>query len=515
MNGNIKYIGQTTRFTKMKNKIVENTSFRDFLVEKNLKIPSSHRMCTKNMTAGFKSAAKYDRAQPTYDPVAWQLSCEWVRYHFSPYVRASRTMTQEEVIRELDKTTSSGFPWSLEFHNKKEMLESSASSVIDWYWEYISQGNAILDPCLKEQALESELNSEMRYHPIWTCAQKVEMRPIDKLKANSIRTFTAAPIEHTVALARLCLDFNNLFYDADETWSFVGRSKFAQGWNKLIERLLKYNLGLEFDASSWDSSCFQLAMIDQLEFRWESLDPDFKTLDNRRRLVTLYEEIIWSVIVMENGELVWKNTGNPSGSGNTIVDNTMILYRVIAYCWIRACPPEKRTYSAYHDNVEGVLNGDDNDLAISETARSFFTIENIVKYAAELGVKMTTPCTTFQPIETLSFLSQNTVRMYNLWMPSPDTEKVLCSLWFGSDINDVRWHLLRASALYIDSWANLETRHILHSYIDYLCRRFKNQMVGEVNGLPMRDIFHNIKSDSWCLRLYAGYESKECYLVRA
>lgn len=488
VNNNVDHVGWTTRVAKMDNKVTENIAFRDFMDEYHIPYPQSHRWVVKNIHAGFRSCAKYDRPQPTYDKKAWALACTWARTHFGPYVRGSKIIEQEEAIGELEKTSSAGFPWNLQFHTKAEMLATECKSVIDWYWNEL-------------------VATETSYHPIWTCTQKVEMRPIEKLQANSIRTFTASPIEHTVALTRLCLHFNNLFYDADRTWSFVGRTKFARGWHHLIERLRRFPLGWDFDASSWDSSVFEQALLDQMEFRWESLESQYKTPETRTRLERLYQEIIHSYIVLENGELVQKHTGNPSGSANTIVDNTMVLYRVLAYCWIRACPEELCNYPSYHENVEGSLNGDDNTLTRSEDVASFFNAENIIKFSAELGVVMSTPNEKPLPAEQLSFLSQTTVRMFGFWLPCPDTEKILCSLWWGSEVDDVRWHLLRAGALYVESWPNLTCRKIIHDYISYLMRRFGDRMYGTINGIPCEHILMGIKDDRWCLQLYTGMET--------
>jgi len=506
--GNVLPVGKTTRFAKMSNKTCLNSSFQDFMEEFGIEKPQGYRMVQKNMDAGFISCAKYDRPQPKFDSSSWKLACDWCRSHFGLAMRGSKVSTREEVLLALNKTTSAGFPWSLQYHDKNEMLESECAGVIDWYWDSI--GVSVEREREGDPPLE---HADGTYHPIWTCTQKVELRSAEKLDKNSIRTFTAAPIEHTVATNRLCLDFNNLFYAAEDTWSFVGRSKFAGGWHKLITRLLKHTEGIELDAKSYDASVFQRALLDQLEIRWEFLQTCDRTAANRARLVRLYEEIIWSYIVLENGELVRKSTGNPSGSANTIVDNTMVLFRVLAYCWVRGAPEHLRTYSEFMKNVEGALNGDDNDLAVAEPCRSFFNVDKITEYANELGVTMTAEHHDFLPIAQLTFLSQNSVKMFGMWMPSPSRDRLLSSVWLAADIDDPRWHLLRASAMLMDGWANLECRKIMRQYIEYLLNKYRTQMLGEVNGVTMDAISNNIKSDAWCLRLYTGHELSGCITI--
>lgn len=497
-NGTVKYLGRTIRRTKLDNKVTENVSFRKFMDLEHLPEPTSHRMVLKNMIAGFISCAKYDRPQPIgFCRQSWELACSWVRSHFGPWVRGSQVLTQDEAITELEKSTSTGFPWNLVYFNKREFLAVPENlDILTIYWDHITntpvQWGVIIDG---------------EYHPIWTCSEKVEMRSVEKLMKNSIRTFTAAPIEHTVAATRLCLDFNNKFYSTRDTWSFVGQSKFFCGWDRLEQRMSKHVEGLEFDASSWDASVFDEALLDQMNFRYECLEIEEQTPTNLRRLENIYNEVINSVIVMENGELIMKSTGMPSGFANTIVDNTMILFRVIAYAWIRSCP-YPATYLDFMEKVEGALNGDDNNLAISRESRTHFNAETISMYVAELGIKFETPNKEFRPVEQLTFLSQEAIKYGSLWLPAPDTEKVLCSLWWGSDTDDIRWHLLRAAALYVDSWANVKCRKIIGKYIDFVCTRYRRELRGTVNGIPTQEIFHNIKSDAWCYQLYTGQEGK-------
>jgi hypothetical protein len=119
-----------------------------------------------------------------------------------------------------------------------------------------------------------------------------------KLLENKIRTFTASPVEHSVALNRFCLDMNNRFYRSHgKTWSFVGCSKFLQGWNALFARLGIHPFAFELDESEYDSSLFVRAMYGQMEIRWDMLADEHKTAENSLRFQRLYDDIVHSVIV--------------------------------------------------------------------------------------------------------------------------------------------------------------------------------------------------------------------------
>lgn len=494
VKGFIDYVGKCNRFVPFKDQEVVNSSFALYLKLQNLKKPSNYRKALPNREASYISASKYDKAQPVLDEGAWELAGDWTLRHFYPFMGGSGVLDQETTIGELDKTTSCGYPWNLKFHNKGELLaDARASAVISDYWNTISGGNCD------------------RIIPIWTVSQKVEMRDVDKLRLNKIRTFTACPIELSVATNRLCLDMNNRFYASNnQTWSFVGSSTFLQGWDRLYRRLIIHPNAFELDESEYDSSLFGRALYGQQEIRWELLDSTYRTPSNARALGEVYDNIVHSVCVLENGELFQKHTGNPSGSSNTIVDNTMILFRLFAYAWIVLCKErgEKPDYEVFMANVEAALNGDDNTFTVSDTYVGLFNPTTIGRVWTEIGVTTKTPCSTPRPLKDVSFLSHtfDWDDDLSLWMPVPETEKVLASLLFNSKYNDNRWHYLRACALRITSYGNKECRKIIAGYIEFLNKEYSAQMYGSFNDIDIKHIRGLWRSDAAIEALYCGQE---------
>jgi hypothetical protein len=98
-----------------------------------------------------------------------------------------------------------------------------------------------------------------------------------------------------------------------------------------------------------------------------------------------------------------------------------------------------------------------------------------------------------------------------MWYPSPDFDKVLSSLMFGSTLSDVRWHYLRACALRLDAYGNTRCRNVLSDYIDYLNNNHSDYLVGSVTQkgviIQMSEIKSIWKSDEWIDNLYSGKES--------
>ncbi len=526
VNGQCDFITQVHRRVKYVDEEQPNTSLDEFCAEKKLSVGSAYRMVVPNLAASFKSVAKYDKVQPQLNEKSWALAGEWTKQHFARHMGGSAILDELTCRREADRSTSAGYPLSLEYKTKGDFLDEGPTNLLEDFWKSLAD------------------EGERTMRPIWTCSQKRELRAAEKLLANKIRTFTASPIEHSIALNRYCLDMNTKFYQSNnKTWSFVGCSKFLQGWNALFARLAKHPNAYELDESEYDSSLFAKAMYGQMEIRWCMLAEEHKTPENFRRFKRLYDDIIHSVIVLENGELIQKHTGNPSGSANTIVDNTMILFRLFAYAWIELAEKEfgaknaaayaaancadisQRDYDgeifgSYEDfvgNVEAALNGDDNTFTVSNLCNPWFNPKTIAPIWSGIGITTKTPCFESRQLKDVQFLSQGFREENGIWLPVPDTDRVLCSLRWGSSDNDVRWHLMRAYALRIDSWANLECRSFIQQYIEWIWKHpeYKEQLNGEINGLRMSDIDAMYKSNDWCRALYTGLEEKGSPLVSA
>jgi hypothetical protein len=263
------------------------------------------------------------------------------------------------------------------------------------------------------------------------------------------------------------------------------------------------------------------------------------------------------------GDVVVKDTGNPSGQGNTIIDNTMLLYRFLCYAfiilWRREHSQDKsrieqiqailvscndkddsdideealeeeldrllshRLSQGYmHNNSVFVLNGDDNDFSVCEDIIGWFNARNVAEIWSGIGITTKSPCWEPRPIQDLEFLSQHTVysAKYNKYLPAPEHERIMDSLLYGSESTDVRWSLLRAYALRIESFANEKTRAEIWSYIQYIWKTYKHELGGYVKipstGQPLSydDITQTLMNDRELEMLYCGIESDSSTLLR-
>jgi len=481
----------------MNAKEVRNESFYEYCQSKNIPFTFSYRQVRPNLAAMFKSFAKYDRFQPQLDHKLWRLAGSWVNEHYRVALQGSRLLPTDDVLQEMDKTTSAGYPWSLEYTDKSDFLENGPRAMIDDYWTQLG-------------------SSEIETVPIWTCSQKRELRSLEKISLNKHRTFTGGPIEFTVASNRFTLDMNNNFYGCRDTYSFVGCTKFLRQWDGMYRRLDRHPNGFELDEQDYDSSLFQVALEGVRDLRWDNMCVSDKTPENCLRFHRLYSYIIHSCVVLENAWLVLKHTGNPSGSNNTISDNTLLLTWLLFYAWlvIHAKLGIPTSYQDFRNHVEAALVGDDNTFTVSNEKVGIFNAQSIMSVWSEIGVIAKTPSVKPQPVKMLKFLSNGFVywKRFDCWVPYPEADRVLSSLAWGSEVDDVRWHYMRACALRIDSYGNDICRVIIQDYIDYLMLHYRSQFHGVVRrpkvDIPWSMISSTYKTDSWIEGLYTGSEKE-------
>jgi len=508
---------------------------------------NKYQMCHPQPDSNYRGTSKYEREQPVLDAEAWHISGEWTYKHWLPYMSNSVVVDHDIATAEAIKTTSPGYPINLTYPKKGPYFASE---------EFISNQEEYWDRLATEDPIPT----------FWNLADKYELRSKEKLIYDPVtqsyywkcRAFCASSATHSHANSRLCHDMNRKFYQsAGRSASFVGATKYYGGWNRMICRLLKHQFGFELDESDFDASIFREALWGQCDLRFRMLRQDHQTPENMMRLHNLYYDIIHSIMVTPLGDVIVKDTGNPSGQGNTIVDNTMILYRLLCYAWILLWKKQhsgdltrklalqkqlvdneilndpnldevsveeeinlikKRALSHFnfHANVEMVLNGDDNTFSVSQECIGWFNARNVAEIWTDIGVTTKSPSWDPLPVEKLNFLSQSTRydERLGLYLPVPEYEKTMDSLLHANSNQDVRWSLLRAYALRIESWPNLKTREAIWSYINFIWVRHATQLGGSVmmpkgGMMTYAEIANILMSDRELEKLYGGLETSE------
>lgn len=431
---------------------------------------SEYALAFHSEIASINGMLKYDVLQPDVDLEVWGETLTWAEKHFMCMTN-SAIWDEDMAIAELDKSKSPGIPFNNWFKTKKEFFNWPLSNeFLDEYYE--------------------ELAGETCRGVLWNNVVKQEVRLVEKIERP--RVICAASVEHTYACNRVFGDMNQSFYESgsrQENWSFVGATKFRRGWDTLGNRLDRHPNKFEVDESAYDSSLFREAMWGMAEFRYRMLSPLHRTPENYNRIINLYQEIVNSVMVGPMGDLLMKNTGNPSGSSNTIVDNTIILYRLFCYAWIKLAPDYLCDQRSMHDHVEAALNGDDNTWSCSDEVLPWFNAQSVSMVWSDLGIKAQIGNSS-KLLDDCYFLSAKFFKVDGVYVPLPDWSRVMsCMCYNVRDPKSVKWSFLRACALRIELFWDGNYRPMLDNYIKWLLKRRLAQLKAPKNEFDPLDWF--------------------------
>jgi hypothetical protein len=412
-----------------------------------------------NQSAAYKSLAKYGKDILPLDEdqvKAMNLAWDFTERHFGVYMGNAKVMTQDEAIQHLDMSTSPGAPFTQFFATKKELFEADPKFV-EWLlndWEKMAQPG--------------------KWSCLFTNSLKEEVRPQEKIDDNSIRTFLSGGVDAVVHGTRLFVDMNERLYaSALKSSSAVGLSPYKGNWNKLFLKLNVFKNGYALDESQYDSSLRSYLMWACALLRWRMLRSEDRTVENLIRLRQYYRNLVWSLVIGPDGVIVMKKSGNPSGSVNTISDNTIILYALLAYAWIRLVPKDMQTLSAFEDNTAKALVGDDNTWTVSDIAHEYFNARTIIAEWKKIGITTTTDSLEPRCAADLDFLSAHTVFLKGKAVPVYDRDKLMTSLLYAPKEHlTPATTLERTAGLLSIGWVDLPFRRFCRDVIEWLMQEY-------------------------------------------
>jgi hypothetical protein len=389
----------------------------------------------------------------------------------------------EKVVNDLDKSTSPGYPFNLYYATKRDLLEKEPNFL---QWLHEDWDNMLKDT----------------YSFCWVNSLKEEIRPEEKTRLNKIRTFSAGAVDGTIHGNRLYADMNEKMNAAFlKTASGVSMSPLKGNWHKLMLKLMKFNKGYALDESEYDSTLASYLMWGCAWFRWNQLAPQFRTPENLQRHLCYYRNLVNSLIISPEGVLVMKLGGNPSGSVNTINDNTLILYVLMAYAWI-VLSPKNPSYEEFELNTAKVLVGDDNTWTVSDLAHHFFNGKNVIRVWSEIGITATTDCLEPRHPLDLDFLSATTILYGESYVPLYGRAKLMTSLLYSTKKKQSpSFTLLRAAALLQIGWTDAQFRIFCRSLIDWLLEEFDDLLYDDEEWIQAKTSIHG---DFELARLFTG-----------
>jgi hypothetical protein len=263
----------------------------------------------------------------------------------------------EDVLKDIDMTTSPGFPWSMlpGVSNKSDLLNHKRYAPIFLNWLSVFPKAA----------------AEGGHVTIWSMFLKSEMRESSKVRSNATRAVYSSDFAYTIWMNILCKEFNNGFYDLclNENYNTaVGVSPFSGGWHALAcQTILKCdNEPFEYvfsgDVGAFDFHVQNILQSGDTQIRVACSDWNARTRrfyehlvwENTHGLLACYDNEKNGVVVMTG---IYTKSFQKSGSPNTATSNT-IMHDIVTTHLYKKCDAnegsdyKRKIYS--DDNVAGV-----------------------------------------------------------------------------------------------------------------------------------------------------------------
>jgi hypothetical protein len=381
------------------------------------------------MPAYWKDVAKYHRSPLVlpgdFASVALDCFMEMAPWLFEE----QELISVSEVYYEVDKTKSSGPRLS---QKKGAYMNEDFSPSFP---QLVSACEALYDVAPEDFVA-----------PIWQVAIKDELRDKDRVLAMKTRTFMSAPIETILGNMRYVTNFNNRFVDNCLKFpSTLGIDKFHGGWEELALYLGKEDrFYFSGDGARFDSSVGIVHLSINSHLRCQSV-----AKKHRRHIRNLYSETAFTPLVMGDGFVRVKNSGNPSGSLNTSIDNGISLMASVFYALKEIFGKDKALALLKSGDVRFVTNGDDLFFSVASTVYFDGLVEKIVLGLASTGMTYSFD----EPTASLSdhtYLSHSFVEHVHvgqvLTIPVLSSARIVASCLFAHETDAVSTHSRYLSA---------------------------------------------------------------------
>lgn len=452
------YTCWTRRQMRYKNQKGLDPQVKLFLDYEKIKLSPEWNLPVPNEQAAYLSLAKYGKAEvimASEQINAMNKAWAWTEQQFMPYMGNSIIVSTEEAISRLDLTSSTGFPWNKLYPTKRELLEKDLN-----FYSWLEK--------------DWELLATDEWTTIASSSLKEELRPQVKIDENSQRTFTAMAADATVQGNRLFVDQNEKMYASHlKTASAIGMSPLLGNWDKLYRKLNVFQNGYALDESQYDSSLRKFLVWGCGQLRWKMFALELQTPENLKRVQNYYRNLVNTLILTPEGIMVTKKLGMPSGCVNTVTDNTLMLYTLMAYAWIMNAPAEYNNYIAFEEHTAKALVGDDNTWTVSNVAHEFYNARSVISVWKTVGITTTTDCLDARPAQDLDFLSAHTVFVKGIALPLYARNKLMTSLLFAPQKRiSPAVTLQRCTNLLQIGWTDLVFRKFCRDLIDWLLQEY-------------------------------------------
>lgn len=396
----LEFLGRYHRFPVDPHVMTKDDDLLQVLPDKELQYAPAD-LSTEAFYKGLAKFGKPKHPSSSYDKRSFDIAVAMMRSHFHR-CRGTRRWSMEEVLANMKKDTSPGPTLKCFYETKGEAVSDKR------FWEWYDR-------------FENDMYLVGGSISYWGASSKEELRLLEKVQAGKTRVFMSGSLFAYLFTTVYCGDFNQKFYEGFlETVSAVGMSKFNGGFHLLFDAMRNKDKAGSLDASGWDTSMLSELLLAIAQFRIDCML--YASPADHVAMANIYSQIIESFICTPLGELCMKLQGNPSGSANTIVDNTLGHFVVKSYDFVRAVDSNEVLFKKLFggsvptaddylrvmlDNISMKLFGDDDLFTVSDDLKEDYSIEAICRYSLELGFEFTSEFKELRSVFDLSFLSHN------------------------------------------------------------------------------------------------------------
>jgi len=387
------------------------------------------------------------------------------------FEKHTRHSNSEEIVSKIDLDKSSGVPWGpvLGLKKKKDVLLSEHSRYMFYTPEQMGPA-------------------------IWRVVPKTEWYPLFKLMENKVRTFIIPPMHLVWHTEFFFLSQNEAMKRS--FWSAYGFNPYQGGTNALAQSLLKDgNIILSYDVKSYDRVH---ALMQQIyDFR-ASFYMDHEEYDDL--LDWVIQNIVETLILLPNGDVLKKLLGNNSGGVGTTQDN--ILGHIIALAYTLA-----HIYGKDFDLIRKVIAnifGDDNIMSIplpkSNDWESLFR-QGFRDFNWELD-----PFIISNDLTEHTFLGFTFKKWKGLWVPQYPADRLATSFCYTIESNmSIQAQFTKMYSLLVMSATHDHLFGKMQQAFAYLIGKYRDYVDPVIDTFA----FYGPPSQNECLRWMAGLEGPE------
>lgn len=448
----------------------------------------AYNMTSKRWGQSQTALQRYDRPSVLSPKITkyYELAGVWLEKEFGPYLENSRVLLYDNARDWIKTDTSAGLPWTQKYATKNDYYLSEHAHFFSEYYERLATDDPIRSLC--------------------SVTEKIELRPIEKIRAGQVRTTISIDTNHLTAAHMLCHDMDEKLKDSHEDHPIkLGMNMFEGGFDRLHRWMTPFGEGpntLALDGKMFDSTIKPIHFEQIAKFRCKMLCPRDATHDNFMRIRNLYRELMRAPFVDVDGYVYGRDCGGPSGHKSTTVDNSLKNYMDV--CVMYMIITGDTCYENFKKFVRMCIVGDDLNITVHPRLQATFNHRTIAAASEQIGMVYHFEADKFLPNECCAFLGHEYRRCfvphlgYEMLFPCINGHKMRCSLVHHNELQTVENTIVRACALRAETFPDETERAWFAKFITHLRGLYKP------SDHAYAKAWTNYKTDTELWILYSG-----------